>query len=122
MSTDINSLGNSHTPKKIQQYDTVSYIQQKQQAQDVKKVVAAKESSKKDSYNDSYDVQRYMQILKNMVIPPETKRDIAVLIELELRSAAGISVSELQMLIDQVEKENNERKQAKEVEKTSDTK
>lgn len=64
-----------------------------------------------DNYKKFFDVDRYVRILKNMVIPPETRKDIAVLIELELKSASGISVSELQMLIDQVEKEEKAKKE-----------
>lgn len=76
-----------------------------------KRVNTIQNNTNVDNYKKSYDVDRYVRMLKNMVIPPETKRDIAVLIELELKSAVGISVSELQMLIDQVEREERNKKE-----------
>lgn len=69
-----------------------------------------------DNFKKDYDIERYVRMLKNMVIPPETRKDIAVLVELELKSNVGISITDLQMLLSQVEREERMKKEHKDKE------
>lgn len=66
---------------------------------------------KTDSVQVHYDVDKYVSILKNMVIPPEDRVDVSVLLELELNNK--ITVAELREMIQEVEREELRRKDAK---------
>jgi hypothetical protein len=59
----------------------------------------------KDSVELNYDVDRYVRMLKNMVIPPQDRFDASILFELEMNG--NITLEEVKNLIDEVEKSQN---------------
>ena len=61
---------------------------------------------KADEVVIQYDIDKHVQILKNMVIPPEDRQDVSILLELELNNK--LTVAELRQLIDEVEKKEIE--------------
>ncbi len=62
---------------------------------------------RKDSVELNYDVDRYVRILKNMVVPPEDRFDASILLELELDGK--ITASEVRELIDEVNRKENSK-------------
>jgi hypothetical protein len=73
---------------------------------------------KSDEVLIQYDVNRYVQILKNMVIPPQDRTDLSVLLELELNNK--ISAAELRQLIEEVERKEFQEETTKVEKNTSD--
>jgi len=66
---------------------------------------------RKDSVELNYDVDRYVRMLKNMVIPPQDRFDASILLELEL--GGDISAEELRQMITLVEREERKRSHPK---------
>jgi hypothetical protein len=77
-----------------------------------------------DSYVQSvsdvtnYDIERYTKILKNMVIPPQDRADISILLELELNN--NMSASELRNLIDEIDRKEFDKETSKVKNKNAD--
>ena len=61
--------------------------------------------SRKDEVSFNYDIDSYVRILKNMVVPPEDRFDASILLELELDGK--ITAQEVKELIYQVNRKEN---------------
>jgi hypothetical protein len=57
--------------------------------------------SQKESIDSNYDVARYVQILKNMVIPPKDRFEASILLELELNN--NFKAADIKQMIDAVD-------------------
>jgi hypothetical protein len=66
---------------------------------------------KKDDVSLSYDVSRYVQILKNKLIPPEDRVDASILLEIEL--GGEITAQELKQMLDEVERNDLKKENTK---------
>lgn len=63
--------------------------------------------NRKDDVKINYDVDRYVQILKNMVIPPSDRFDASILLELELNSKA--TAQDIKQMISEVERKEKSK-------------
>ena len=61
--------------------------------------------ARKDEVSLNYDIDRYVRILKNMVVPPEDRFDASILLELELDGK--VTAQEVKELIDEVNRKEN---------------
>ena len=68
---------------------------------------------RKDSVELKYDVDRYVRILKNLVIPPEDRFDASILLELELNGS--VTAQEVRDMITLVERQEQKRKDSSKV-------
>lgn len=66
---------------------------------------------RKDKVELNYDVNRYVQILKNMVVPPEDRFDASILLELELDGK--ITAQELRDMISEVQRKDIRKENTK---------
>ncbi|MCS7317457.1 MAG: hypothetical protein NZZ41_03930 [Candidatus Dojkabacteria bacterium] len=112
-------MDTNNSLNKVRNFSEHIYVQASKdvlQSTNIKKVQKTEKNQKEnlnEEYIKNYDIQRYVNILKNMVIPPENKKEIAALLEYELLSATNISLSELKQIIDEVEKAEIESKKEK---------
>ena len=72
----------------------------------------------KDKVEFNYDVSRYVQILKNMVVPPKDRFDASILLELELDG--NITAQELLQMINDVNMKEARQETSKVVPTASD--
>ena len=66
---------------------------------------------RKDKVELNYDVDRYVQMLKNMVVPPKDRFDASILLELEL--GGEVSAQEVREMITLVERQERKRSESK---------
>lgn len=66
---------------------------------------------RKDKVELNYDVDRYVQMLKNMVVPPKDRFDASILLELEL--GGDVSAQEVREMITLVERQERKRSESK---------
>ena len=66
---------------------------------------------RKDKVELNYDVDRYVQMLKNMVVPPKDRFDASILLELEL--GGDVSAQEVREMIALVERQERKRSDSK---------
>ena len=66
---------------------------------------------RKDTVSLNYDVERYVQMLKNKVIPPADRVDASILLELEL--GGDITAQEVKQMLDEVERNDMRKESAK---------
>jgi hypothetical protein len=66
---------------------------------------------RKDKVELNYDVDRYVRMLKNMVIPPEDRFDASILLELEL--GGEVTAQEVRDMITLVERQERKRSESK---------
>jgi hypothetical protein len=62
---------------------------------------------RKDKVELNYDVDRYVRMLKNMVVPPEDRFDASILLELEL--GGEVTAQEVREMITLVERQDRKR-------------
>jgi hypothetical protein len=72
----------------------------------------------KDKVEFNYDVSRYVQILKNMVVPPKDRFDASILLELELDG--DITAQELLEMINDVNMKEARQETSKVIQTTTD--
>ena len=66
-------------------------------------LIPPKYVNKSDSVELNYDVSRYVQILKNLVVPPKDRFETSILLELEL--GGKVTAQEVKEMIDRVERQ-----------------
>jgi hypothetical protein len=66
---------------------------------------------RKDKVELNYDVDRYVRMLKNMVVPPKDRFDASILLELEL--GGDVSAQEVREMITLVERQERKRGESK---------
>lgn len=57
--------------------------------------------SQKGSIDSNYDVARYVQILRNMVVPPKDRFEASILLELELNN--NFKAADIKKMIEEVD-------------------
>jgi len=66
---------------------------------------------RKDKVELNYDIDRYVRMLKNMVVPPKDRFDASILLELEL--GGEVSAQEVREMITLVERQERKRSESK---------
>jgi hypothetical protein len=72
---------------------------------------------RKDSVELRYDIDRYVRILKNMIVPPEDRFDASILLELEL--GGEITANDVKRLISEVQRKETSKVKLKETDADS---